>query len=209
MRRRALMSSLRLSIGFVLLAAFVLVAAPARAAVILTASEVGSDVLFEGDGTLDLTDLIFDFPSFSSSGVRSMFVVVQLGSTLNGPIDYYDGMSGPAHIGTSIDIFFPDSGAGDRFGVSSNTLIVPSGYISGAPLSASNTFLGHSFASLGLVPGTYVWTWGSGVHADSLTIRIGAVPVPEPSSILLIGTALAAGVAARKRAKGNRLTARS
>jgi hypothetical protein len=44
-----------------------------------------------------------------------------------------------------------------------------------------------------MTPGAYVWTWGSGVDADSLTINIVASPppVPEPSTwaMMLIGFA--------------------
>jgi len=183
----------------VVAALILLVAGPARASVILTATEVGSDVVFQGGGTFDLTDLTFYLDSFSSSGIRANFVVVLLGSLPNAPIDYYQGITGPAHIGPGIGIGinFPTSGSGDKLGLSSNILIVPDGYASGSPLSATDTFAGQSFASLGLTPGTYLYTWGSAPHADSLTIQIGAVP--EPSSMMLLGTAIVAAAAYRRR----------
>jgi hypothetical protein len=34
-------------------------------------------------------------------------------------------------------------------------------------------FAGQTFATIGLTPGTYAWTWGSGIDADSFTIEIG------------------------------------
>jgi hypothetical protein len=45
--------------------------------------------------------------------------------------------------------------------VSSSFLVVPVGYTSGTLLSESDTFAGATFASLGLTPGTYTWTWGN------------------------------------------------
>ena len=187
---------------FALVAALVLVAGPARAGVILTATEVGSDVVFQGGGTIDLTDLTFNADSFSSPGIRPNFVVVLLGSLPNEPIDYYQVITGPAHIGPGIGLGIgsPTSGSGDRIGLSSNILILPDGYTSGSPLSATDTFAGQSFASLGMTPGTYVWTWGSGASADSLTIQVGAVP--EPSSLVMLGTAIVAA-AYRRRTRAN------
>jgi hypothetical protein len=50
-------------------------------------------------------------------------------------------------------------------------------------------FNNSTFASLGLNPGIYTWTWGTGVHADSFTINIGGlISVPEPSSLVLLAT---------------------
>jgi hypothetical protein len=47
-------------------------------------------------------------------------------------------------------------------------------------------------SGLGLTPGTYTWTWGSGATADSLEVNIPSDPsaVPAPSSLTLAGTAL-------------------
>jgi hypothetical protein len=38
--------------------------------------------------------------------------------------------------------------------------------------------------TLGLTPGTYDWTWGTGNHADRFTVQIGpaATGVPLPKS---------------------------
>ena len=49
-------------------------------------------------------------------------------------------------------------------------LAVPQGYLTGA-ISGTSTFNNATFASLGITPGTYTWTWGTGMHADSFTIE--------------------------------------
>ncbi len=96
----------------------------------------------------------------------------------------------------------PSVGSGSRFGIAAEAftgqtapaLVVPSGYVSGTSLSASNTFTGKTFASLGINPGSYVWSWGSGATADSLTLNI----VPEPAGLAYLLAALA-GLATMRR----------
>ena len=57
----------------------------------------------------------------------------------------------------------------------------------GDPLGVSTaTWDGSTIASLGLIPGVYTWTWGSGATADSFTMTISA-SVPEPGTWLLLG----------------------
>ena len=57
-------------------------------------------------------------------------------------------------------------------------------------LSGSATWDSQTFSSLGVTPGTYKWTWGSGANADSFTLNIGTAGiVPEPSTwaMMLLG----------------------
>jgi len=63
------------------------------------------------------------------------------------------------------------------------------GYESGSPLHSTSEYLGQTFATLGVTPGTYEWTWGTGPN-QNFTIDIVAAAVPEPSSVLLLGGAL-------------------
>jgi hypothetical protein len=73
-------------------------------------------------------------------------------------------------------------------------LVVPSGYISNTALLDSSTYDNATFASLGITPGTYTWTWGTGVHADSFTINAGVSgSVPDTGSTLML-LVIAAGL---------------
>jgi hypothetical protein len=77
-------------------------------------------------------------------------------------------------------MFFPDAASGDFVGITQSMgglLFVPQGYASGAALSDSMTFNNATFASLGVTPGTYVWTWGTGAD-QRFTLQIGSVGVP-------------------------------
>ena len=70
--------------------------------------------------------------------------------------------------------------------------MVPFEYVPGDPLSGTSVYARATFASLGVTPGTYVWTWGSGANADSLTLQIGHAPaVSEPASMALLALGVA------------------
>jgi hypothetical protein len=179
------------------------VSAPsAQAAYTVTFVQQGPNVVATGKGSFDLTDLIL------SGGISSNALVApSLSVVFTGPVtptgtaaDTYDGLTGPTAFGSG-GITHADSGSGDFVGVSfGSALEVPGGYSSGNPLSDTATYLGQSFASLGMTPGTYVWTWGSGANADSFTLQIGAAAVPEPASLTLLTVGLAGlGVARRRR----------
>jgi hypothetical protein len=70
---------------------------------------------------------------------------------------------------------------------------MPEHYFFGSSLSETSTYDDASFDSLGLEPGEYVYSWGSGAHADTFTIRIGlnaTAPIPELSTWTMIVTGL-------------------
>lgn len=178
---------------------------PAGASVLITVDQIGPDVVETASGTIDLTDLTFDQPLVRSGGMNPSF-----GATIVGPVsasdvyDGYNGIIGPASFGPGA-LTFATLGSGDFFGVSSfrNDVDVPVGYVSGSPLSGTDTYTGQTISSLGAIPGTYTWTWGAGPDADSLTLQINApgAATPEPSSFILFGMAVSGlGVArCRKR----------
>src|SRR6516165_12164880 len=99
----------------------------------------------------------------------------------------------------------------DNAGASGPELITPFGYHLNPSgfLTSSATWNGATFASLFVTPGTYTWSWGSGIHADSLTLQIGPTAVPGPvAGAGLPGLILASGVLLgwwrRRRATGRR-----
>jgi hypothetical protein len=72
---------------------------------------------------------------------------------------------------------------------------LPVGYISGTAIHATSTWFGKTIADMGLVPGTYVWTWGLGREdSDSLTLNIA----PEPTTFALASIALLGAVGVRR-----------
>ena len=77
---------------------------------------------------------------------------------------------------------------------------MPPGYLSGAALSDSMTFNNATFASLGVTPGTYLWSWGTGLPNQNFTLIIGGVGAPDGgSTVSLLGFALLGLVALRRK----------
>jgi len=77
-------------------------------------------------------------------------------------------------------------------------VIVPTGYVSGNALTDSMTFDNESFASLGVTPGTYVWSWGDGVN-QRFTLIIGAAGVPDGGATVSLLSFALLGLAAVRR----------
>lgn len=178
----------------------------ALAAAIITATEVGVDVVFTGSGTLNVSALTSMGNGNLLAGIdfgREVF----LGANPSGfaAVNFYGAagqITAPGPFGD--DLFTLASlGDGPRFGIAveafpnqvAPAIVVPAGYVSGGSLSSTSTFSGATFSSLGIDPGTYTWTWGSGASADSLTLTV----VPEPASIGLVLAGLAGLSALRRR----------
>ena len=177
----------------------------AQAAYTVTLVQQGLDVVATGSGKLDVTDL-----RLASSQFHRSEMVAFTGGIITGPPgvmttdDYFLVTNGPTNFGSG-GVSLPSSGSGDLAGIIDITghLVVPLGYVSGSPVSGTATYDNSTFASLGVTPGTYVWTWGSGVDADSFTLQIGPAAVPEPASLTLLAIGLAGlGVVPRSRRRG-------
>ena len=177
-------------------------AVTAQAAYIVYATEVGGDVVFEGSGSLDLSAWNQLSARNRSSGVQpgGQDPFFTFGASLARDYTSPENFNGPSTIGPGTSFISANSEVGDFTGIclSGCALYVPDGYISGQALAGSATFTGQTFSSIGLTPGSYEWTWGSGATADSLTLNIGAVPIP--AAVWLFGSGLLGlvGVARRK-----------
>lgn len=172
----------------------------AHASVIVTFSQSGSDVTVTATGSADLTDLSAGSSASNFGtmvwGQYSRFAV----GPSSGPAWIYTGLtetSGGTMYNTSASqVTGSGSGTGLAlfefpFNSTSGELILPQSYSSGS-ISSSGTFSNTTLSNLGLVTGTYVWSWGSS-HPDSITVDIGqASAAPEPSSLALAGLGAAA-----------------
>src|SRR5271156_1164550 len=172
MDRGSEMTTFAARIGRAALAATIaaLLSAPqARAGYIVTLEQVGSDVVANGSGEIDLTNLI-DKGSADDRGA----LVPTTATIITGPYspdDYYTGLTGPTNFGSGYG-GVASSNAGDIVGIGFgylgtvyyDLLSVPKGYVSGDSLSDTATYGGQTFSTLGVTPGTYEWTWGSGAN---------------------------------------------
>lgn len=148
---------------------------------ITTVTQVGPDVVWSGSGSLNLTDLT-SLPGTSiTSGYAAGEAIWIAGAPLGGigaTMDVYSGIATfPASFGGAGSTP-PTSSTGNAFGIllgagGIRTLAVHSGYVSGTFLSGSTTYGNTTIAGMNLTPGTYVYSWGSGANADSLTLIIG------------------------------------
>lgn len=108
---------------------------------------------------------------------------------------YFQGVTGPTSFGPSNITMLGSSQSGQQTGISgiSGTIIVPAGYVSGTALSGGAIWNGATLAGLGVTPGTYIWTWGVGPTADSLTLRISLAAPASVSATKTVGGPLTVG----------------
>jgi hypothetical protein len=146
---------------------------PAQAYTV-TLQQVGSNVIANGSGAFNLTGLIGPVGATNPPYICGVLAQLVTGPT-GAANDIYGGFTGPTSFGSG-GLFFADIGSGDMVGIGGfyNSLVVPQGYVSGTALSSTATWNNATFASLGLTPGTYVWTWGTGSANQNFTLIIAA-----------------------------------
>ncbi|HEX5327186.1 MAG TPA: hypothetical protein VFW75_11005 [Acetobacteraceae bacterium] len=179
------------ALGAVLVIGVGLSASPARAGYTVSLSQQGSNVVATGSGTIDLTGLTPNGSGISEGGVGPLHGEINTGPASFVGVSWDTGYTGPTSFGSGGELP-ASSGSGDTVGIGAFgvDLVVPSGYVSGSALSDTSTYDNQTFASLGVTPGSYVWTWGRGATADSFTLQIGAASVPEPSGAALLALPL-------------------
>jgi hypothetical protein len=164
----------------------------------MTLQQVGANVVANGSGAFNLTGLIFNGSTNASSAINPSIGAIQTGAP--GFIDVWSGFTtGPTSFGSG-NLSVANTASGDLVGsvpTFGGNLFVPQGYLTG-DLSSSATWNNASFASLGLTPGTYVWTWGNGLPNQSFTLVIGGSVPDGGSTVSLLGCALL-GLAALRR----------
>ena len=155
--------------------------APAQAAVVISASESGGNVIFStSGGTLDVSSLTgvgASGPPFVNPVGAEFALGAGGGATL-----YSGAITGPGSFGTG-GFTTSFDGTGDLIGFVYGDLITPGGYVSGDLIGPSTLTIAGTLDSIGITPGTYVWSWAD----DSVTLNI----VPIPAAVWLFGSALA------------------
>lgn len=206
----------RSAVGAAIAAGTVLAASPANAAYVINFNEVGSTVVMNASGSVNLAGLT----RFGAGGGPTATLVGPNSGTVfverpGGPnIFIYRGFTGPLSFGPSsntsaifdvVSHVFLFSASSPNPGLPPGRIGLSASYISGTELGTNTALFNGSLASLGLTQGTYTWNWGSGANADSLTINIGtAVPpgaIPEPAiwAMLILGFGAVGGALRRRK----------
>jgi len=176
----------------------------AKAVVVVTIEEIGGDVGLSATGTLDVSSL--DYFGFTSQG---HFINPQAGGfgigigsgSGNNFGDAYTGISAFEPFGSG-GLTVVGSGSGDKFGLAPGIagILLPAGFQSGDSINASTTIASATLSSLGLLAGSYTYSWDS----DSILLNITASVVPLPAALpLFVGGLASMGVMGWRKRRQN------
>jgi PEP-CTERM motif len=160
-----------------------------QAGIIISVAESGSDVVFGYSGDLDTAGLV---PTFITNGLGFLSVEASQTALAFGVGPSMQGYTVPslAAIGaptTPTSLIFGDATGGGFAMFTSGTMALPFGYVSGTNIAGTLTLDSQSFASLGLIDGTYESLLPSG---DFVRLTIATTQVPEPGTLSLLAAGL-------------------
>jgi len=172
-------------------------AATSRAAITLTIQEIGSDVEASYTGTLDTTNMNFTGNLLGSpvkiNPSEGLFYadIVDSHSEATSPWNQAPTAfgSGGEELPESVSV-----SSGNSFSFSPSVVRLSNSFFSGDSLDGSLTFENETLQTLGITPGTYNATFGSG---DTFTIN--AIPEPSSYGFLLGAAGLATAIFCRRR----------
>jgi hypothetical protein len=167
------MISMQLRLMIVACALIGATAAASASPYVVTLEEVGSNVVAKGSGAIDTAGLSSGAPLATNSVIIPTLGTIIMGTSaqttlLRGPI------VGPADFGSGGQTL-PGVDGGPAIGLIFNLaeIVLPADYKNNSTLTNSAIYDTATFTSLGVTPGTYVWTWGAGAD-QSFTIQVGA-----------------------------------
>jgi hypothetical protein len=169
-------------------------------AYLVTVDQVGANVVATGSGALDFSPLNFN------SGLNTQAQINPSGGTILTGLqavgffeDIYTGsITGPTSFGIG-GLTNASSGSGFLVGINGplDQIFLPGNVSNIQPLPGTATYNNATFTSLGLTPGTYEWTWGTGAN-QNFTLVIGTVP-DAGSTLPLLGFASLGLLALRRK----------
>jgi hypothetical protein len=198
--RPRLQSKLHLSLLLVALAAAGL-ATPAQASILISAAEVGANVVISVSGSIDTTGLGSPLtagygqdPQVTTTGFSSGGAATAGLYALFSP----QTVTGPATIASGTVDADSTTGLPFQFFSNDGLLTLPIGYVSGSAISTTATYNNKTLADFGWTTATNkVWSYSKTPSTITLTA------VPEPGAIAMLaagGVALAGGLIRRRLA---------
>jgi hypothetical protein len=167
---------------------------PAHAEFVVIFNQSGPGVVATGTGAIDTADLTLGEVDQTVAGAGMVpelaVLLITPGAESNATQWLFSG--GPAAFGSG-GASFASAQSGDSFAFSPDLpgqfqILLPGDYVSGAPLTNTETWSNATYSSLGLVLGSsFLWAWGAGADYDSFEII-----VPEPGSMGLLAVGLIA-----------------
>ncbi len=186
---------------------FLGLAGTSQAGLIFTVAESGGGVTISYNGSLELVGNGAAFNNPAASIIDGTRITVNPNQPANfnarlftgsftGPTSFFPGLGEPDVNATSV------TGGSTLVALSlgSGSIYTPTGFAGGTfSASGSMFFNGSSFASLGLTPGSQLFNWTQTGQSFNSTNVITVTAVPEPTSMLMVGSAVLGLCTLRRR----------